>query len=288
MKGENIMNNTEFANRAKEIATKYKTVYMWGTFGHKVTDAIIESKARQYPTRYSESRQAALKKLVGKGYWAFDCVGLIKGILWGWKGDDSKSQGGAKYKSNLVPDYSANTMFKQCTEKSADFTDVEVGEAVWLDGHIGIYIGDGLAVEATTKGEDEVKITACNCDKAGYERRDWEKHGKLPYVEYVVKKAPKKTLEEVAKDVLNGKYGNGSARKRKLISEGYDYAEVQAKVNELLEAKSKTKKTTTEIAKEVLDGKWGNGSARKKALTDAGYNYATIQRKVNELSKKGE
>lgn len=187
------MKNTEFVKQAKKIATEYKTVYMWGTFGHKVTDSLIKSKVKQYPKQYSSSRQAKLRKLVGKGYWAFDCVGLIKGILWGWNGNDAKSQGGAKYKSNGVPDSSANTMFKQCTEQSTDFSKVEVGEAVWMDGHIGIYIGDGLAVEATTKWDGDVQITACNCTKMGYNRRDWTKHGKLPYVDYTVEKPVEKT-----------------------------------------------------------------------------------------------
>lgn len=178
------MKNTEFVKQAKKIATEYKTVYMWGTFGHVVKDSLIASKAKQYPKRYSEARQATLKKLVGKGYWGFDCVGLIKGILWGWSGNDAKTYGGAKYKANGVPDSSANTIFKKCTEQSTDFSEIEVGEAVWMDGHIGIYIGDGLAVEATNKWDDGVQITACNCSKTGYNRRDWTKHGKLPYVEY--------------------------------------------------------------------------------------------------------
>lgn len=55
---------------------------------------------------------------------------------------------------------------------------------MWLPGHIGIYIGEGLAVESSPKWADGVQITACNCSKAGYHRRNWEKHGKLPYVTY--------------------------------------------------------------------------------------------------------
>mgnify|MGYP002801190857 CR=1 FL=1 len=43
-----------------------------------------------------------------------------------------------------------------------------------------------------------------------------------------------KSLEEVAKEVINGLWGNGDARKSKLEAAGYNYAEVQAKVNELL------------------------------------------------------
>lgn len=45
---------------------------------------------------------------------------------------------------------------------------------------------------------------------------------------------PTKNLDEVAKAVINGEYGNGDARKKKLKAEGYDPEAVQARVNELL------------------------------------------------------
>lgn len=41
-------------------------------------------------------------------------------------------------------------------------------------------------------------------------------------------------LTQIAKDVIKGKYGNGEKRKKALESMGYNYKEVQAKVNELL------------------------------------------------------
>lgn len=102
----------------------------------------------------------------------------------------------------------------------------------------------------------------------------------------LVAKPVRKTVEEIAKEVLAGKWGNGSTRKTKLAAAGYNYNEVQAKVNELLKGGTKTAtKSVTEIAKEVIAGKWGNGSTRKKKLTAAGYNYAEVQRKVNDLLK---
>ncbi|GEM_PF-6552718 len=47
-------------------------------------------------------------------------------------------------------------------------------------------------------------------------------------------KAELKPIEEVAKEVIRGNWGNGEERKQKLAAAGYDYAAVQAKVNELL------------------------------------------------------
>ncbi len=43
-----------------------------------------------------------------------------------------------------------------------------------------------------------------------------------------------KSVEEIAREVLQGKWGNGADRKARLEAAGYDYAEVQAKVNTLV------------------------------------------------------
>lgn len=93
----------------------------------------------------------------------------------------------------------------------------------------------------------------------------------------------KKSITEVAKEVLNGKWGNGSTRKIKLEAAGYDYNEVQAEVNRLSKSSTSSKKSVTEIAKEVIAGKWGNGSTRKQKLEAAGYNYNEVQKAVNKL-----
>ena len=44
----------------------------------------------------------------------------------------------------------------------------------------------------------------------------------------------RKTVEELAREVIDGKWGNGEERKIKLTNAGYDYSAVQAKVNEIL------------------------------------------------------
>ena len=43
-----------------------------------------------------------------------------------------------------------------------------------------------------------------------------------------------KSIDEIAREVIRGDWGNGADRKNRLTSAGYDYAAVQAKVNELL------------------------------------------------------
>lgn len=177
------MRSDEFAKRIKEAATKHKTLYVLGCFGAPLNE---RNKAR-YTKNQTYNKSAERTSMIMKASedtFGFDCVCLIKGILWGWNADQNKVYGGAIYASNGVPDLGADDFFDTCSEVSSDFSKIEPGEAVWLPEHIGIYIGDGLAVECTPKWENKVQITACNKTKLGYHRRNWKKHGKLPYVEY--------------------------------------------------------------------------------------------------------
>lgn len=91
-----------------------------------------------------------------------------------------------------------------------------------------------------------------------------------------------KSIVDLAREVIAGKYGTGNARKQAL---GSLYAEVQAEVNRILLGKPAAPKlkSTDEVAREVIAGKWGNGADRKNRLTKAGYNYKTIQNRVNQL-----
>lgn len=180
------MNNNELIQKLKNVVNNYNTIYMWGCFGQPVTESIIASKSKQYPDWYNSSRQKKFRKLIGKNYFGFDCVCLIKGILWGWNGDATKSHGGAQYATNGVPDIGADTMINKCNNISTDFSNIVPGEAVWLSGHIGVYIGDGQVIECTPAWKDGVQVTSLS-------QRKWVKHGKLPYIEYSVNNAPEIT-----------------------------------------------------------------------------------------------
>lgn len=90
---------------------------------------------------------------------------------------------------------------------------------------------------------------------------------------------PTKTIDELAKEVIDGKWGNGEDRVNRLTKAGYNASAVQSKVNSILS----TKKSVDELAKEVIDGKWGNGQDRVNRLTKAGYNASAVQSKVNAL-----
>lgn len=104
--------------------------------------------------------------------------------------------------------------------------------------------------------------------------------GDICFTEYGKKKPVEKTIDQLADEVLAGKWDNGAERERLLTAAGYDYNAVQKRVNEKL-----YKKTVYEIAVEVIAGLWGNGAERKEKLTEAGYDYSEVQRRVNLLIK---
>ena len=179
------MTGQELAAKCRNLAENYRTLYVLGCFG-----APLHAANRQrYTQNLSFNRKSARAKKINAASadtFGFDCVCMIKGLLWGWEGDTGHIYGGAAYASSGVPDVGADKMISLCRGISTDFSRMEVGEAVWFPGHIGVYIGDGLAVECTYRWDDGVQITAVHNigRKAGYNGRYWTKHGKLPWVDY--------------------------------------------------------------------------------------------------------
>ena len=96
--------------------------------------------------------------------------------------------------------------------------------------------------------------------------------------------ASSKSIDTLAQEVINGKWGNGSDRRARLEAAGYDYNAIQDRVNEILLGKSapSNRKSNEELANEVIRGDWGNGEDRKRRLIEAGYDYNAIQRIVNQ------
>ena len=185
-----VMTSKEFVQRLIE-ATETPTVYATGGWG---ASANFTTNRNKYATRTPFNKEEIMNAPNNAFY--FDCVCLIKGILWGWKGDTTKQYGGATYASNGVGDYSIKTINSMCGTYTSDFSNIQAGE--WLNigtEHCGIYIGDGRVVESTPIWRDGVQIT--NLANIGYttgHSRRWDGHGKLPWIEYPIPKP--KVLEE--------------------------------------------------------------------------------------------
>lgn len=98
----------------------------------------------------------------------------------------------------------------------------------------------------------------------------------------------KPTLEQAAKDVLAGKYGNGDARKKALKALGFstkEISQVQNLVNQKIKGTS-TKPTINQAVKNVIEGKYGSGEARIKALTKLGFTEKERKQIQDLVNKK--
>ena len=96
-----------------------------------------------------------------------------------------------------------------------------------------------------------------------------------------------KSIEEVANEVLSGLWGDGTARKEALTVAGYNYEEVQKKVNEIIENQHKEK--ILHAACRTILGEYGTGVARRAKIESLGLSYEEVQKKVNmiiEISKE--
>lgn len=97
-----------------------------------------------------------------------------------------------------------------------------------------------------------------------------------------------KFVDEIAREVIAGYWGNGADRQRNLTNAGYDYNAVQAKVNELLgftgDNNAQANNASFDaIALTVIRGDYGNGDDRVRNLRAAGYDYNAVQARVNEI-----
>ncbi len=157
-------------------------------------------------------------------YLECDCSGLIKGTLWGYPYN-------GKY-GHIYPDVNANTiMSSYCYNQSSNFTNITRGEFVWMNGHIGVYIGNGKVCECSPKWENGIQITNLTA-------RKWTKHGYSKWLDYPsnsnISSSKTWDIEAIARDVLNGKYGNGhETRKRNIGCDDATYQQIRKRVNEL-------------------------------------------------------
>ena len=196
-----IMTADEFIEKAK-LAESTPSCYVTGCFGAPLDmSGVIE----RWETEYSKNKKydslmherAALAIQQGTHCFGFDCVNLIKAILWGWDADGSKEYGGAKYQSGGVPDITVEGLFNYCTMTSTDFADIKPGAMLYYNNgsHCGIYIGDGFAIEATGSWDRKVYKTGVTNLSDNYPdvrtapyKRKWQAWGLLPWINHTDKK----------------------------------------------------------------------------------------------------
>ena len=165
-------NNHDLAAYAMQ-AWEHGWGYVWGTFGTVLTESMLQYKLEQYPD-IGASEAFIREHWLGRR--TTDCVGLLKG--YGWLNPDTLT---IDYNTNGMPDYNADRMYASAKENGTEYGGMDtmpdiVGLGLWKQGHWGVYVGNGYAIEAmgTQYGVVRTKV----------EGRGWQGWCKIPYIQY--------------------------------------------------------------------------------------------------------
>lgn len=98
-------------------------------------------------------------------------------------------------------------------------------------------------------------------------------------VEAPKKETTLKSVDEVAREVINGKWGNGSDRREVLEKAGYNYSDVQGKVNEILKGETSSNKNKSDYETYTIQA--GDTLTKISKLFYGVCNHTTIQKIAN-------
>lgn len=185
-----------------------------------------------YPEPY---RSAPLDALVDpSGCYSRECTSYAAWKIKEWTGKWPKHTG----------DFNAKNWVKRLAEngyKKIVKTPVGNGKCIGVCGANRNGTGQYGHVLAA---EDSLNITEYNYPWPLYKAKFHERKVRAEdwtWVQIVAPKKPsaKKSVAQIAQEVLEGKWGNGNDRKNRLTKAGYNYNDVQNKVNQLVAARNK-------------------------------------------------
>ncbi|MBP3673480.1 MAG: hypothetical protein J6J18_06595 [Oscillospiraceae bacterium] len=145
--------------------------YVWGTYGHVLTDGLLASKINQYPDNVGIYEDFIRQNYVGKR--TADCIGLIKGYSW-----YNPETGSIEYATNGMPDISAGQIYSYAKKKGPISTLPEIpGLVLCAPGHVGIYVGGGYVIHASGTKVGVIKTQVAS--------GGWTSWCENPYILYV-------------------------------------------------------------------------------------------------------
>ena len=164
-----MLTNKQFVEFLKK-ASSLNLPYWYGCYGQTGTEALYQSKKKQYPQYYNRSSyKQGWSHQYGKH--VADCIGGLKYFLW----TNGNIDGTPKYNANQ--DVNVGGLYNLSKEKGTIKTMPEIpGLAVIMPHHIGYYIGNGLVVE--WRGHDY------GCVTTKLKSRPWENWAKIPWISY--------------------------------------------------------------------------------------------------------
>lgn len=178
----------------------------------------------------------------------YDCSALVIDS-WEEAGVPVRTKG-ATYTGNMRKVFLANGFEEVITRVNvANGNGLQYGDVLLKEGsHVAMFIGAGQLVHASinekggVSGGKEGDQTGKEICTRPYYNKPWNS-----VLRYKESPSVMKSIDEIAEEVINGKWGSGDVRKSRLSNAGYNPEAVQAKVNALLTkpAPQPVKKPTT-------------------------------------------
>lgn len=163
-------NNLDLVKWA-QMAYDNKWGYVWGSHGNVLTANELKKLEKTFGSHVTDKEEYIKSHWLGRR--TSDCVGLIKG--YGWYDETS---GTIKYGTNGMKDVTADGMFNTAVEKGPISTMPDIpGIAVWHQGHIGVYIGNGYVIHAANTYDGVIKTPITSSG--------WTHWLKVPYINYI-------------------------------------------------------------------------------------------------------
>lgn len=163
-------NNLDLVKWA-QMAYDNKWGYVWGSHGDVLTSSELKRLKKVFGANVTDKEDYIKSHWLGRR--TSDCVGLIKG--YGWYDETS---GTIKYGTNGMKDVTADGMFNAAVEKGPISTMPDIpGIAVWHQGHIGVYIGNGYVIHAANTYDGVIKTPITSSG--------WTHWLKVSYINYI-------------------------------------------------------------------------------------------------------